>query len=55
MKPFYKQKTFWAGIAIIITAIVPAFTELRPQQITAITTALGGLGLIFLREAVNNE
>lgn len=46
-----KQKTTWAGISIVATAVLPLLGV--PTEIVAgILTAIGGLAVIFLRQAV---
>ena len=55
IKPWYKQKTTWTGVSMMVAAILPVFTSLSPQQIAAIGTVLGGLGLIFLRQGVEGS
>ncbi len=52
-KPIHKQKTTYAGLALILSALLPVFTGMTPEQVAAISTAIGGLGLIFLRQGVN--
>ena len=51
MMAFLKQKTTWAGIALVVTGIGQIVAEdSRGEGIASILT---GLGLIFLRQAVN--
>ena len=45
-KPFYKSKTFWVVVGIILTAIINAYGTFIPEWLYAI---LGALGLISLR------
>lgn len=55
-KPFYLQKTFWAGMGVILTGVLALFTNvLTPEQTTAIITIFGGLTAIFLRDAVKTK
>lgn len=51
-KKWYESKTMWSGILMMIMAIYQIVTTGRidPQAILA---ALGGLGLIGLRQAVD--
>jgi hypothetical protein len=50
--PWYKQKTTWAGLAAILTAVGGYFMG-DITLVPAIQTFFGGLIAIFLRQAVN--
>jgi len=52
-KKWYKQKTTWAGITGIVTAIAGAMTGTIPVH-DAIQLALVALVGIFLRQGVEN-
>lgn len=54
MKKWYNQKTFWAGVALIVNGLWPAIVA-KDINLVSTELILGGLGLIFLREAVNGE
>lgn len=55
-KPWYQQKTFWAGAGIIVTGLVKIFSDvLTPEQAAAIVTIFVGLGAIFMRQSVENS
>lgn len=49
MKQFLKQKTTWAGIAAIATGIG---LYIAGEKTEALQTIIGGIGLVFLRQAV---
>ena len=52
-KKFYEQKTFWAGAAAIVTAVLGIFSgQLTPEQSQGVLAIVGGLGLIFARQAI---
>ena len=48
----WKSKTFWSGMAAIVTGIGIGVAGDIP---TGIQTVIGGLGLIFLRQAVDAQ
>lgn len=48
---WYRQKTTWAGLAMILSAVGGYFTEEITMPV-AIGAILNGLGLVFLRQAV---
>ena len=54
-KPWFEQKTFWTGVTMFIVAVLPAFTSITTEQVTAIEAALAGLALIFLRQGVESN
>ncbi|MFA5377008.1 MAG: hypothetical protein WC455_14755 [Dehalococcoidia bacterium] len=51
---WYQQKTTWTGITAIVGAIVGYFTG-AVDVLTASQAAIGGLALIFLRQAVEKS
>jgi hypothetical protein len=51
MKPWYKQKTLWAGAALILTGIGELVCG--EDKGTAISHLFEGAGLIFMRAAIN--
>ncbi|MBW1939203.1 MAG: hypothetical protein JRI67_10660 [Deltaproteobacteria bacterium] len=53
IKPWYKRKTTWAGIATIATATLPVF-GVPPHIVKGVLAIIGGLALIFVREAIEN-
>lgn len=53
MKPWYKQKTFWAGVVLVITGIG---TYMSDGGVAEAASQIGtGLGMIFLREAISKS
>jgi len=50
LKDLWKQKTTWAGAALIVTGIGQIVAEGDTSQ--GVATILTGLGMIFLRQAV---
>ena len=52
MKQFYKQKTFWAGIAALIAGVGGYLTGTMPPNV-AWQTTLTALMAIFLRQGIN--
>lgn len=50
MKPLYKSKTFWTGIGLVGYGV---FQIVQGDQEQGIHSIMEGLGLIFLRSAVN--
>jgi len=54
IKPWYKRKTTWAGIATIATATLPVF-GVPPHIVKGVLAIIGGLALIFVREAIDSS
>lgn len=52
MKPWYKRKTVWAGVVLIITGIGQIVAEADTSN--GIRTIAEGAALIFLRSAVEH-
>ncbi len=50
MKDMLKQKTTWAGLALVVTGIGQIVAEENKSE--GIGTILTGLALIFLRQSV---
>ncbi len=49
VKPLYKSKTFWSGVALIVLGLyLVAFGE----KITGAQLIFNGLGLIGIRDAI---
>jgi len=56
LTPWYLQKTFWSGMAVILTGVLGLFTDvLTSDQTAAIMTIFGGLTAIFLRQGVEKS
>ena len=56
LTPWYLQKTFWSGMAVILTGVLGLFTDvLTSEQTAAIMTIFGGLTAIFLRQGVEKS
>ena len=51
IKEFFKSKTNWTSVTMIVAAIVGYFTNEFTASAT-ITQIFGGLGLLFIRDAV---
>ena len=51
-KPWFQQKTTWAGIAAIVTA-VGGYLMGDMALVPAIQTAFGGFIAIFMRQAIS--
>jgi len=52
MKKWYQQKTFWAGVTIILVSLgenIPYLAQID------VKTIIAGLALIFLREAIESN
>lgn len=49
-KELARQKTFWAGLALIVTGIGTLVAD--GETAKGIETIIAGIGLIFLRQAV---
>jgi hypothetical protein len=55
-KPFYLQKTFWSGGAIILSGVLGFVTQwITPEQAKAAMVIFGGLTVIFMRQAVEDS
>lgn len=58
MKPWYRQKTFWAAIALIATGVMQMGgvfgLDLSAEQMEAVLAILAGVGAIFLRQSVED-
>ena len=52
MKPFYRQKTFWAAVLLAGTVFLPAFVPMAPQKMEAIRVMLIAIMAIFMRQGV---
>jgi hypothetical protein len=50
-KPFYLQKTFWAGLGLITAGGWNIYKGNVSEGIQSIFT---GFGIIFVRDAINN-
>jgi len=56
LTPWYRQKTTWSGMGIILTGLLGLFTDvLTSEQTAAIMTIFGGLTAIFLRQGVEKS
>ena len=55
MKKWYERKTFWAAVALAVTALLSSFTSLDPEQVKAIQTVMVAASLIFMREAIEKK
>jgi len=53
-KPWYKRKTVWSGVAIIITTALPQF-GVADNIVAGLYAIIGGLALIFLRESIETN
>jgi len=51
VKDFFKSKTNWTAVTMIIAAIVGYFTKEFTASV-AITQIFGGFGLLFIRDAI---
>ncbi len=54
MKKWYNQKTFWAGVALIVNGLWPAMV-VKDLSVVSTELILGGLGLIFLRQGMEKK
>jgi predicted ribosomally synthesized peptide with SipW-like signal peptide len=53
---WYRQKTFWSGLGVIVTGVLALFTDVMTQeQSAAVMTIFGGLTAIFLRQGVEKK
>ena len=50
-KPIIKQKTFWAGVALIVSGIL-AILKFPDNLIEGIGYIITGFGIIFGRQAI---
>ncbi len=55
MKKWWKRKTFWAAVILAASVLLPVFTSLGPEQITAIRTVLVAFMGVFMREAIEKK
>jgi len=53
MKPWYRQKTTWTGLGLLVTAAGTYFCADTPNLTEVVTIVLNALAVIFLRQAVN--
>ena len=53
-KKFYKQKTFWAALALIATNAMPLFGA-GVQAVHAAQVTIGALTAIFMRQGVEES
>ncbi len=53
MKPWYRRKTLWAGVALIVTGIGEIVTTQDYQA--GLTTIVSGLAVIFVRDAIERS
>ena len=50
-KKWYQQRSSWMAFSLIAASMLPAF-ELSPNIVTAVTGALAGLCIFFVRQAI---
>jgi hypothetical protein len=55
MKPWYRQKTTWSGIGLIVTALSTYLCADTPNVTEIIAMVLNGLAVIFLRQSVKQN
>ena len=53
-KEIWETKTFWAGVMLAVSGLLPAFVNIDPPVLEGIKTIIIGLGLIFARVAIEN-
>lgn len=54
-KPWYEQKTTWAAVLMIITAILPLLSDIvSPEQVEGIRTAVLAVAVICMRQGVED-
>jgi len=51
VKPWYLQRTTWAGLALVISGVGTWLSGGDKSE--AVTQVLSGLGFIFLRQSTN--
>ena len=55
LTPWYRQKTFWSGMGVVLSGLLGLFECITPEQATAALTIFGGLTAIFLRQGVEKS
>lgn len=53
-KPYYKQKTFWAALALIATNIMPLLGA-TAATVHAAQVTIGALTAIFMRQGLESS
>lgn len=54
MKVWYRQKSFWAGIALVASAVWPGVIAKDLSQVD-INPIIAGLAVIFLRQSIETN
>lgn len=55
VKPIWKTRTFYVGLAAIVSAVAMVMVEGAKRLPEALSAFLGGVGLITLRRGMSKE